>query len=68
MNAYLRGIYTLEKLREIYEDYQSKEEDWRCSGWYSSFLTGQFALHKVISDIEGGRHGTFCCKALENPF
>ena len=55
-NAYTRGIYTLEKLIEIYQDYESHASEWkRSSPWdYQNFITGQSALSRVIDEIRTG--------------
>lgn len=52
--TYQNGIYSLEKLIEIYEDYEKHERNWRYSTDYGNFLAGQRALLKVIEEIKAG--------------
>lgn len=45
------GVYTLDKLREIYQDYENKKEDWRNCGskiQWCYYLAGQYALKSII--------------------
>lgn len=53
--AYTSGIYSLEKLIEIYMDYEARESEWRkASPWqYENFLASQSALARVIDEIRG---------------
>lgn len=55
-NAYKSGIYTLEKLIEIYQDYESHASEWKKSSpWdYQKFIAGQSALSRVIDEIRTG--------------
>lgn len=45
---------SLEKLKEIYEDYEAHRDEWLRSRDAGSFLNGQFALEKLILEIERG--------------
>ncbi len=52
--AYTSGIYSLEKLVEIYQDYEAHAEGWEKSPQYRNFVDGQLALLQVISEVKAG--------------
>lgn len=52
--AYTSGIYSLKKLIEIYQDYETHFEGWEKSTQYRNFADGQLALLQVISEIKAG--------------
>ena len=45
---------SLEKLKEIHEDYEAHRDEWLRSRYARSYLDGQFALEKLILEIEKG--------------
>lgn len=49
---YENGYYSLEKLIEIYQDYETQAEDWKNSFQYENFIEGQIALLQVINEIK----------------
>lgn len=52
--AYTSGFYSLEKLIEIYQDYEAHAEGWEKSPQYQNFIDGQSALLQVINEIKAG--------------
>lgn len=50
--AYTSGFYSLEKLIEIYQDYEAHAEEWEKSPQYQNFIDGQIALLQVINEIK----------------
>ena len=63
MTAYENGTYSLDKLKEIYYDYEKNRENWKKHGKngvygardYKSYCNMQKALRKVIKEIKQSR-------------
>lgn len=52
--AYRNGIYSLETLINIYNDYELHRDGWINSNQMQNFLDGQTALKAVIKEIMDG--------------
>lgn len=52
--VYKSGIYSLEMLINIYDDYELHRDGWLNSNQRQNFLDGQTALAAVIKEIKEG--------------
>ena len=59
------GIYTEKSLRQQYEDYKDKEEKWKASRDYYSYLNGQRALETILGT---GKYTLSSLKEINNRF